>query len=236
MGLFKRKPLYNDFTITAGSGGGLDLRAHFTSATKGKDAALPAKDILERLHAGTLHPADRDLFMLALEHIATRNEDHRMTTAYSDYVERCETQQRRIHNMLASDRYDLPAPDHPYRRHLLKDEPPRRYKSYTLLTGTPDNIRVALKRVKPDMYYSASSRSHHPRFTDDFTEHRLLYEHRNNGHLNYDDQVMVHEALLEMRAYKIQNDLPIIPQRAPEPAPKPPEKSRKRDYGGWIFL
>lgn len=237
MGLFKSKPLYNDFTITADASGG-NLFAHFTSTARKKNGApdtarnatLPPYILAEQVRDGKMHPDDRALFMLALERMTLLSENGRFHAAFKDAAARCKAAQTRIENLLASDRYDLPPPEKPYRRHLnRKDEPARFYKSFTLITGTPDNIRASLKLVKPDMHYSATSRAYHPHFTNDFTEHRLLYEYNNNGHLNYDDQLLVHEALRELRAYKIQNNLPVIPLK-PVPPPQP-ERPRYRGHG-----
>ena len=234
MGLFTRKAIYDDFTLSGGKGG-VPLFAHFTTAARGKrDATLPAHAILEQVRGGLLHPDDSALFMLALERMAVLIENDRFTAEFEAAAARRTAEEKRIANLLAADRYDLRAPDKPFRRHLHgKNEPPRRYKGYALLTGDHDNIRASLKLVRPEMYHVLDARAHHPRFTHDFTEHRLLYEHHNNGHLNYDDQLMVHEALLALRAYKINNNLPAIslhPAAADKPAP-PPERPRHRGHG-----
>ena len=232
MGLFTRKPLYNDFTISGGRGN-VELFAHFTSAARGKSYTLPPHAIKEALQTSPLHPHDRALLVLALDQMKTLVEELTRAAEYETYIAQRNAREKRLAFLLEKDRCDLRAPDRPYRRHLIKDEPPRRYKSHTLLTGTPENIRVALKLIKPEMIQSFSPRMLSPRFAIELDEHRLLYEHNNNKHLNYDDQVMVHEALLELRAYKIQNDLPVIPLR-PTPSDTPPhtpDRPRYRRYG-----
>lgn len=230
MSLFRRKPLYSSFTIVADARG--VLCARFNAATNRNDVTLHPSIMVEQILALKLHPEDSALMSLALQQIRKQAEDAAFEKQYNDICEQRNAREKRIARLLDLDRCDLQAPERPRHRHLIKNEPPRRYKSFSLLTGTPDNIRASLKLLRPEMYYSATNRSHTPRFTMDFDEHRLLYEHNNNGHLNYDDKLMVHEALLELRAHKIQNNMPVIALHASAARPeRTPERPRFRGFG-----
>ncbi len=221
---FKKSPLYASFGIEPDRTG--ILRAYFKDAA-GNPVTHPvvrltlAEMLAEKGPNGQsrLHPQDRALMTLALTALRDGTEESRQQEKAAAYQTDIRARAFKLEVERVHDLEDLPAPDKPRHRHLL-NEPPARYKDFNISGYSADSLHADFKLCKP-MLRNTGTRVQ-PHFRDEMDEGQLLAAYRACAALNYDDKVMLHQALLDLRRERREKDYPVINLRpAPEKKPAP---------------
>lgn len=225
---FNKSPLYASFGIDP-DGGGM-LRAIFKNAcgmpVKGPLTRITLAEILAEKDLNghsRLHPQDRALMTLALAALREGTEDARQQERAAAYQTDIRTRAFNLELARVHDHEDLPAPDKPRHRHLL-NEPEPRYKDFAINGYSAETLHADFKLRKP-VLRNIGTRTE-PHFRDQMNEAQLLSAYRSCGSLNYDDQVMLHQALLALRSERREKDYPVVnlrpaPAKKAEPLPRP---------------
>jgi hypothetical protein len=167
-------------------------------------------DDIEALFSGRkrLHPQDRALLTQALSCLKMSREERAHKCSNEQFRALLDSAQKAHARALRQDHEDLPPPDKLFRRHTIQ-EPPCLYKSFSIEAGDKE-YRAALHLIKPEMKHDTLNNRHEPCHAHNLTEGLLLQTYRTPHHLNYDDQKLVHEALLALRKHKLENNQPRI--------------------------
>jgi hypothetical protein len=232
---FNKSPTYSSFAIEADR---LGQRAIFKNAAGepigGPLVKMTIAEILKEKDLGgqsRLHPQDRALLTLALATLRDMAEDRRQQDSAAAYDAAIRTRAFNLELARVNDLADLPAPDKPRHRHLLK-EPEKKYKDFTIAGYSAETLHADLKLRKP-VLRNIGTRTE-PHFRDEMNEAVLLSAYRVCSGMNYDDQVMLHEALLTLRRERREKNYPVINLR-PTLEKRPDPEREKRTFRGMIF-